>query len=119
MPLRTLAVDFNFFIASCEQQERPELRGQPVGIVPVMADTSCVIAASYPAKARGVKSGTGVAEARQVCLGIPLVEADLGAEVYPQRFNVAPTQGMPVVIFPAGQPQAITMRWGIVPFYAL
>jgi len=73
--LRTLAVDFNSFFASCEQQERPELRGQPVGIVPVMADTSCVIAASYPAKARGVKTGTGVAEARQLCPGIRLVEA--------------------------------------------
>jgi DNA polymerase-4 len=75
MPLRTLAVDFNSFFASCEQQERPELRGQPVGIVPVMAETSCVIAASYAAKARGVKTGTGVAEARTLCPGIALVEA--------------------------------------------
>lgn len=75
MPLRTLAVDFNSFFASCEQQERPELRGQPVGIVPVMADSSCIIAASYSAKAQGVKTGTGVAEARQLCPGITLVES--------------------------------------------
>jgi DNA polymerase-4 len=61
--------------ASCEQQERPELRGQAVGIVPVMADTSCIIAASYPAKRAGVKTGTGVAEARQLCPSIRLIEA--------------------------------------------
>jgi putative SOS response-associated peptidase YedK len=46
------------------------------------------------------------------------IGADPGTEHYTQRFNVAPTQGMPVVIASSGQPQAITMRWGIVPFYA-
>jgi DNA polymerase-4 len=75
MPLRTLAVDFNSFFASCEQQENPRLRGKAIGIVPVRADTSCCIAASYPAKARGVKVGTGVTEARIRCPGIELVEA--------------------------------------------
>jgi DNA polymerase-4 len=75
MPLRTLAVDFNSFFASCEQQEHPRLRGKPIGIVPVMAETSCCIAASYPAKAMGVKTGTGVVEAQIRCPGIELVEA--------------------------------------------
>ena len=75
MPLRTLAVDFNSYFASCEQQENPRLRGKPIGVVPVMADTSCCIAASYPAKAQGVKVGTGVTEARIRCPGIQLVEA--------------------------------------------
>ena len=74
MPLRTLAVDFNSFFASCEQQERPELRGRPLGIVPVLAETTCCIAASYPAKARGVKVGTGIAEARALCPDIVFVQ---------------------------------------------
>ncbi len=74
MALRTLAVDFNSYFASCEMQERPELRGRPVGIVPVMAETTCCIAASREAKARGVKVGTGVAEARALCPDIVMVE---------------------------------------------
>jgi DNA polymerase-4 len=73
MALRSLAVDFNSFFASCEQQERPELRGKPVGIVPVLAETTCCIAASYAAKAKGVKVGTGIAEARALCPGIVIV----------------------------------------------
>ena len=74
MALRTLAVDFNSYFASCEMQERPELRGRPVGIVPVLAETTCCIAASRQAKARGVKVGTGVAEARALCPDIVIVQ---------------------------------------------
>jgi len=75
VPLRSLIVDFNSFFASCEQQERPELRGQPVGVAPVLAETSCCIAASYDARRRGVKVGTRVDEARRLCPGITIVEA--------------------------------------------
>ncbi len=70
-----LALDLNSFFASCEQQERPELRGKPVGVAPLMAETTCCIAASYPAKAFGVKTGTMVAEARRLCPGIQIIEA--------------------------------------------
>lgn len=80
MTLRYLFVDMNSYFASVEQQDRPELRGRPVGVVPVMAETTCCIAASYEAKERGVKTGTGVREARRLCPGIELVEAR------PQRY---------------------------------
>src|SRR5579863_8823605 len=62
-----LFVDLNSYFASVEQQVRPELRGRPVGVVPMMADTTCCIAASYEAKAFGVKTGTIVSEAKQMC----------------------------------------------------
>ena len=75
MPLRTLAVDFNSFFASCEQQETPALRGQPVAVVPVVAATTCCISVSYAAKARGVKAEMGVDEARLRCPELALVEA--------------------------------------------
>ena len=75
MALRKLAVDFNSFFASCEAAEDPRLRGRPVGVVPVLADTSCIIAASYPAKADGIKTGTMVADAKKLCPQIILVES--------------------------------------------
>jgi len=75
LPLRALYVDFNSYFASVEQQLRPRLRGRPVGVLPVLAETTCCIAASYEAKACGVKTGTLVYEARQRCPDIVFVEA--------------------------------------------
>ena len=73
--LNWLFVDMNSYFASVEQDTRPELRGRPVAIVPMMADTTCCLAASYEAKAFGVKTGTMVADAKQLCPGLVLVEA--------------------------------------------
>ena len=73
--LRWLVLDLNSFFASCEQQETPQLRGKPVIVVPTMAETTCAIAASYPAKAFGVKTGTLVHEARRLCPDVLLVPA--------------------------------------------
>ena len=73
--LNWLFVDLNSYFASVEQDLRPELRGRPVGIVPMMADTTCCLAASYEAKALGVKTGTMVADAKRMCPGIVLLEA--------------------------------------------
>ena len=69
-----LFVDLNSYFASVEQETRPELRGRPVAVVPMMADTTCCIAASYEAKAHGVKTGTIVADAKRMCPGLILVE---------------------------------------------
>ena len=75
MPLRSMIVDFNSFFASVEQQLRPELRGRPVAVAPVKAETTFAIAASYEAKAFGVKTGTRIAEARRMCPGLVVVQA--------------------------------------------
>ena len=72
--LNWLFVDLNSYFASVEQQVRPELRGRPVGVVPAMVDTTCCIAASYEAKAFGVRTGTIVADAKRMCPEIVLVE---------------------------------------------
>ncbi len=68
-------LDLNAYFASVEQEERPELRGRPIAVVPLMADSTFVIAASYEAKRFGVKTGTRVGDARNLCPGIELVQA--------------------------------------------
>ena len=68
-----LHIDLNSFFASVEQQLHPEYRGKPTAVVPTMADTTCCIAASYEAKALGIKTGTQVGEAKKICPGIILV----------------------------------------------
>lgn len=73
--LRSLYVDFNSYFASVEQQAEPALRGKPVCVAPVAAETTCCIAASYEAKAFGVKTGTPVHEARKLCKAIRVVQA--------------------------------------------
>jgi DNA polymerase-4 len=73
--LNWLFLDLNSYFASVEQEVRPELRGRPVGVVPMMAETTVCIAASYEAKALGVKTGTMVSEARRLCPEMVFVEA--------------------------------------------
>ena len=73
--IRWLFLDLNSYFASVEQELRPELRHRPIAVVPVMADTTCAIAASYEAKAFGVRTGTQVGEAKRMCPGLELVEA--------------------------------------------
>src|SRR5580698_2495270 len=73
--LNWLFVDLNSYFASVEQEVRPDLRGRPVGVVPMMADTTVCIAASYEAKAFGVKTGTMVGDAKRICAEIVVVEA--------------------------------------------
>jgi len=74
-PLDWLFLDLNSYFASVEQQEQPRLRGKPVAVVPVMTDFTCAIAASYEAKAFGIKTGTMVREAREKCPSIALILA--------------------------------------------
>ena len=68
-----LHIDLNSFFASVEQQLHPEFRDRPLAVVPTVADTTCCIAASYEAKALGIKTGTQVGEAKKKCPEIILV----------------------------------------------
>jgi DNA polymerase-4 len=70
-----LIIDFNSYFASVEQQENPKLRGKPVAVVPVQSDSTCAIAASYEAKAFGIKTGTRIYEAKRLCPDLITVPA--------------------------------------------
>jgi len=92
-----LFLDLNSYFASVEQQERPELRGRPVGVVPVVTNSTCCIAASYEAKAYGVKTGTMVKDAKVLCPHIELVEARPKLYVeYQQKIIQAVEENLPV-----------------------
>jgi len=67
-----VAVDLNSYFASIEAELRPELRGHPIGMVPV-ADiaTTCVIAA----KKYGVRTGCAVHDAKVLFPHMQLIEA--------------------------------------------
>jgi DNA polymerase-4 len=75
-PVQWLFLDLNAFFASCEQQEAPALRGKPVIVVQTLTDSAVAIAASYAAKAFGIKTGTVVREARRLCPGVIAVQAN-------------------------------------------
>jgi DNA polymerase-4 len=70
-----LYLDFDSFFASAEQHFQPLLHSRPVGVLPVMSQATCVIAASREAKRFGVKTGTRVREAKQLCPEIIFVPA--------------------------------------------
>lgn len=67
LKVRWLYLDMNAFFASVEQELHPSLRGKPVAVVPLMADTTCCIAVSYEGKRFGVKTGTKVGDAKRLC----------------------------------------------------
>ncbi len=97
-----LHIDLNSFFASVEQQLHPEYRGKPTAVVPTMADTTCCIAASYEAKALGIKTGTQVAEARRLCPDIILISGDHAEYAkYSQRVSEAVELVCPVAHHPS------------------
>lgn len=70
-----LFVDMNSFFASVEQQETPHLRGRPVAVVPTLSEHTCAIAASYEAKSFGIKTGTIIRDALELCPHLNCVPA--------------------------------------------
>ncbi len=61
-----LLIDMDAFFASVEQQSNPALRGRPVAVIGAGKRT-VVTTASYEARARGVKTGMNLYEAKKIC----------------------------------------------------
>lgn len=99
-PNRWLYIDFNSYFASVEQQLNPALRGKPVAVVPVMTEATSAIAASYEAKAFGIKTGTPIWEAKQKCPGLICVLGNHEAYVeYHHRAIAEVEKHIPVTMF--------------------
>jgi DNA polymerase-4 len=69
-------IDLNSCFATVEQQARPLLRGRPIGVTNRKTEYTCVVAASIEAKAKGVKVGMSLHDARLLCPDILCVETD-------------------------------------------
>jgi len=69
-----LHADVDAFFAAVEQRDDPSLRG-----LPVIVGTWVVLAASYEAKAQGVRTAMGVAGARRLCPNALVVEPRMSA----------------------------------------
>ena len=72
-PRAILHLDADAFFASCEQAVHPELRGKPVI---AGKERGIVAAASYEAKARGVKTGMSLMDVKKVCPEAIIVPSD-------------------------------------------
>jgi DNA polymerase-4 len=71
-----LHIDLNSCFATVEQQARPLLRGRPIAVTNRLTKNACVVAASYEAKAFGVKVGMGYSEAKLLAPGLIMIETD-------------------------------------------
>ncbi|MTD46370.1 DNA polymerase IV [Conexibacter sp. W3-3-2] len=79
-----LHADLDAFFASVAQRDDPALRGRPVSV-----GGGVVMAASYEARARGVRSGMGGAKARALCPDLVVVRPDFDAYVRASRAVMA------------------------------
>ncbi len=72
-------IDMNSYFATVEQQDKPEWRGQPVGVCEHLG--GIIIAASVQAKKWGIKTGTPVWEAKKLYPKIHLTKT------HPERYR--------------------------------
>ena len=75
-----LHADCDAFFASVAQRDDPSLRGLPVAVGP-----GIVMAATYEARAFGVRSAMPAEKARRLCPGLVVVSADFDAYVRASR----------------------------------
>jgi len=75
-PPEVMHIDMNSAFAMTEQQANPLLRGRPVGVTNRLNDYAICIAASYEAKALGIKLGTRNGEAKRIAPNFVMRESD-------------------------------------------
>ena len=90
-PRRILHVDMDAFYASVEQRDDPQLRGKPVGVGGSSDSRGVIMAASYEARAFGVRSAMPTVRAMRLCPQLLLVPPDF------TRYRAASQQVMAIL----------------------
>src|SRR5712675_1086909 len=90
-PRRIIHVDMDAFYASVEQRDDPALLGRPVAVGGPAESRGVVAAASYEARAFGVRSAIPMARALRLCPGLLIVRPDFA------RYRAASQQVMAIL----------------------
>src|SRR5436190_21708980 len=83
MTRRIIHIDMDAFYASVEQRDNPSLAGQPLAVGGRPDRRGVVAAASYEARAFGVRSAMSMARAVRLCPSLVVVPPDF------QRYRAA------------------------------
>ncbi|MBT7337885.1 hypothetical protein HN801_04220, partial [Candidatus Peregrinibacteria bacterium] len=76
-------IDADAFFASALQRKRPDLKGKP--LLALGMGGGCVIAASYEAKACGIKTGMRLGDARRLCPNAVALPSDFDEALLASR----------------------------------
>jgi DNA polymerase IV len=75
-PPLLMHIDLNSCFATIEQQANPLIRNRPVAVAAYDSPGGMVLAASYEAKALGIKLGVNVRQAREICRDVVVLMPD-------------------------------------------
>jgi len=80
-----LHLDMNSFFASVEQAANPFLRGKPIAVGGGIEKSSVVAAASYEAKAYGIKNAMPTWEAKKLCPHLKIIIGDMNKYIHTSK----------------------------------